>query len=62
MREAARAAGGHATLFRAAEGVPAPEGGVFAPLSAPQAKIQQALKHAFDPDGLFNRGRLYPAW
>ncbi|MCE2657921.1 MAG: glycolate oxidase subunit GlcE [Rubrivivax sp.] len=62
LREAARAAGGHATLFRAAEGTPAPEGGVFAPLSAPLARIQRSLKQSFDPDGLFNRGRLYPDW
>jgi glycolate oxidase FAD binding subunit len=34
--------------------------GVFAPLSAPLARIQRDLLAAFDPDRVFNRGRLYP--
>ena len=33
--------------------------GVFAPLKPPLDRIQRQLKAAFDPDGLFNRGRLY---
>nr|WP_315426663.1 glycolate oxidase subunit GlcE [uncultured Albidiferax sp.] len=56
VRAAAAQAGGHATLFRAA----APRSEVFTPLSAPLLRIQKALKHAFDPKGLFNAGRLYP--
>ena len=56
VRAAAAAAGGHATLYRAQDKSP----GVFAPLSAPLARIQRQLKAAFDPDGVFNRGRLYP--
>jgi len=56
VRAAAVAAGGHATLYRAQDKAP----GVFAPLSAPVARIQRQLKAAFDPDGVFNRGRLYP--
>jgi glycolate oxidase FAD binding subunit len=56
LREAAAAVGGHATLFRALDKSP----GVFAPLSAPLARIHRQLKDAFDPDGVFNRGRLYP--
>lgn len=55
LREAVAKVGGHATLFRALD-----KGcGVFAPLSAPLAVIHQRLKAAFDPRGVFNRGRLY---
>ena len=56
LREAAAAAGGHATLFRGTD----KRAGVFAPLSRPLERIQRELKAAFDPDGVFNRGRLYP--
>lgn len=56
VRAAAAAAGGHATLYRAQDKSP----GVFAPLSAPLARIQRDLQVAFDPDRVFNRGRLYP--
>ncbi|MBV8124181.1 MAG: glycolate oxidase subunit GlcE [Burkholderiaceae bacterium] len=56
VRQAASAAGGHATLFRAQE----KRGPVFTPLSAPLQRIHQQLKQAFDPAGIFNPGRLYP--
>jgi len=56
VRAAAAAAGGHATLYRSLDKSP----GVFAPLSAPLARIQRDLQTAFDPDRVFNRGRLYP--
>jgi glycolate oxidase FAD binding subunit len=56
LREAAAAVGGHATLFRGSDKSP----GVLSPLSAPLARIQRQLKAAFDPDGVFNPGRLYP--
>lgn len=56
VREAASAVGGHATLFRSLDKCC----GVFAPLSAPLAAIHQRLKTAFDPQGVFNPGRLYP--
>jgi glycolate oxidase FAD binding subunit len=56
VRAAASRAGGHATQFRALDRSP----GVFAPLSAPLARLHRALKHAFDPRSLFNPGRLYP--
>jgi glycolate oxidase FAD binding subunit len=55
MRALAAAAGGHATAFRGSKA-----GGVFAPLSAPLQRIHRELKARFDPDRLFNRGRLYP--
>ena len=56
LRAAAAQAGGHATLFLGA----AIGEAVFTPLDATQLRLQQQLKRAFDPDGLFNRGRLYP--
>lgn len=63
LRAAAAAAGGHATLFRTsqAHGDADRAVGVFTPLSAVQARIQQALLREFDPHGLFNPGRLLPA-
>jgi glycolate oxidase FAD binding subunit len=63
LRAAAVAAGGHATLFRTsqAHGEADRAVGVFTPLSAVQLRIQQALLREFDPNGLFNPGRLLPA-
>jgi glycolate oxidase FAD binding subunit len=56
VREAAQAAGGHATIFRGGDR----SAGVFAPLAPPLARIHRELKKAFDPAGIFNPGRLYP--
>jgi glycolate oxidase FAD binding subunit len=56
VRDAAAAAGGHATLFMGHER----SAGVFAPLQSPLDRIHRELKRAFDPDGVFNPGRLYP--
>ena len=58
----ARQAGGHASLFRRPHsaladtdaGVP-----VFDHLDATQQRIQTALQAEFDPDGVFNTGRLH---
>ena len=55
LRDAAARAGGHATAFRG--GAP---GEAFAPLSPALQRIHQGLKDAFDPDRIFNPGRLYP--
>jgi len=56
LRAAARAAGGHATLFRAP---PTPELPARFDAPAPAvAAIHRALKREFDPAGIFNRGRL----
>jgi glycolate oxidase FAD binding subunit len=57
LREAAQAAGGHAVLFRGHD----KSAGTFAPLAPAVARIQRELQRAFDPDGLFNPGRLLPA-
>jgi len=56
LREAAKAAGGHATLFRG----DAPATTAFTPLSPALATLHRNLKQRFDPKGIFNRGRLYP--
>ena len=56
VRDATAKVGGHATLFAAQD----KSAGVFAPLSAPLARIHRELKASFDPAGLFNPGRLYP--
>ena len=58
VRPVAEQVGGHATLFRADETKKA-EFGVFQPLAAPLARIQKNLKQAFDPQGIFNPGRMY---
>jgi glycolate dehydrogenase FAD-binding subunit len=56
VRDAARAAGGHATLFRYGE----KSVGVFQPLEPAVAAIHRRLKQEFDPAGIFNPGRMYP--
>ena len=56
VRDAAGAAGGHATLFCGLD----KSAGAFHPLSAPLARFHCELKKAFDPDRVFNPGRLYP--
>jgi glycolate oxidase FAD binding subunit len=58
VRAAARAAGGHATLFRAAGTTQLPAG-CFTELDPVLAGIHRRLKAEFDPDRLFNRGRMY---
>jgi glycolate oxidase FAD binding subunit len=50
--------GGHATLVRAPDGLREVVD-VFEPLSAPLMRITKGVKASFDPDGLFNAGRMY---
>ena len=56
LRNAAAAVGGHAVLFRGVD----KSAGAFAPLAPPLDRIHRELKAAFDPDGVFNPGRLVP--
>lgn len=60
LRQVAKAAGGHATLFRAADGMGATTVNRFQPLDPVLLRIHRELKREFDPAGIFNRGRLYP--
>lgn len=57
LREAARAVGGHATLFEPAEGAATGTLPRFEPLGAPLLRIHRALQREFDPAGIFNPGR-----
>jgi glycolate oxidase FAD binding subunit len=54
--------GGHATLFRASTqgGNADKQVGAFSPLGPLQAQLQERLRHAFDPQGVFHTGRLLP--
>jgi len=56
VRDAAKRARGHATLFRGGDKAV----GVFQPLAPALMKIHRELKREFDPQGIFNRGRMYP--
>lgn len=47
--------GGHATLFRGGDR----DAEIFQPLAQPLRALQQRLKHSFDPNGIFNPGRMY---
>lgn len=55
IRNLARSAGGHATLWR---GVRSGEA-AFAPLPAPLLALHRRLALAFDPAGVLNPGRMY---
>lgn len=57
IRRAAGQAGGHATAFRCRD-----RKTVFQPLPDGLAALHRNLKQAFDPQGLFNPGRMYPDW
>lgn len=54
MHALAAGLGGHATLFRGA----APGRSAFAPLPPAQAALQQRIRRALDPQGVFASGRM----
>ena len=54
LREAARAVGGHAVLFRALD----KSAGAFAPSLPALVRLHRGLQRAFDPAGIFNPDRL----
>lgn len=56
IQSAAAEAGGHATCFRGGDR----QAGVYQPLGPSLMRLHRNLKQAFDPQGLFNPGRLYP--
>ena len=56
VRDAAKIAGGHATLFRGGN----ESASAFHPLPEGLLGVHQRLKRAFDPAGILNPGRLYP--
>jgi len=57
VRAAARAAGGHATLYRG-EARSDPGHAAFQPLEGPLAALSARVKAAFDPHDILNPGRL----
>ena len=61
IRQMVKAAGGQATVFRRPQQASAAmrlDTPVFTPLDPVQQRIQQALKHEFDPAGIFSPRRL----
>ena len=56
VREAAQRVKGSATLFRAQD----KKADCFTPLAPVLERVHRELKAAFDPAGIFNRGRLLP--
>jgi glycolate oxidase FAD binding subunit len=58
LREHADKLRGHATLFRGGDR----SADVFQPLPARLMEIHGNIKHSFDPQDIFNRGRLYRDW
>jgi glycolate oxidase FAD binding subunit len=56
MRALARQHRGHATLFRGGDR----SSGIFTPLAPVVAGIHRRLRTEFDPQGVFDAGRMYP--
>ena len=62
LRDTARSAGGHATVFIAASAHNTKATAVFDPLKTPLDRIHRELKREFDPQGVFNPHRMYADW
>jgi glycolate oxidase FAD binding subunit len=62
IREAAKLVDGHATLFRTKDRSAVGIGSAFTPLTPALDRIHRELKAAFDPDHVFNFGRLYAGY
>ena len=62
IRDAARSAGGHATLFIASNPISERAADRFDALKPPLDRIHRELKREFDPAGILNRGRLCADW
>ena len=58
MRAALAPLGGHATIVRAPQDLRAAVD-VFQRQPAALTALTRRIKAAFDPDGVFNRGRMY---
>ena len=58
IRAAVAAVGGHATLVRAPDAVRAAVD-VFEPLAPALRAVTAGIKASFDPEGVFNPGRMY---
>ncbi len=58
IKAAAQAAGGYATLFIASQAVNTWATSRFEPLKPPLDQIHRQLKAEFDPQGIFNPGRM----
>ena len=55
IRHHVELAGGHVTVFRGGD----QDDKIFQPLPVPLMTIHQRLKASFDPQNIFNRGRMY---
>lgn len=62
LRDAAQAAGGHATLFIAGSAHKTGARAVFDVLKSPLDRIHRELKREFDPHGVFNPHRMHADW
>lgn len=62
LRQVARAHGGSATLFISSPAQPTRANGRFDLQDRAGLAIQRRLKERFDPQGIFNPGRLFDAW